>query len=275
MKISIQGDRGSFHEVAARQYFGSSVEILPCSTFDMTLSAVKERIADFAVMAVENSRSGSLLYNYTLIRESGLRVIGEHNLRIKQNLLSIPGQTISSIREIHSHPVAIAQCMEYLSRLKGVKFIETDDTAGSARWISENKRKGIAAIASTSAASLYNLEVLAEGIETYRHNFTRFLVCSEIQPDMDGPDKASVCFSLGHQPGSLASLLVMLAERDINLTRIQSIPKMSDSWQYLFYLDLEFSRETDTGDLFRLLKESTGDLEILGVYTKNEIIYES
>jgi prephenate dehydratase len=165
--------------------------------------------------------------------------------------------------------------MDYLGKLKNVRLIETDDTAGSARWISESNRKGVGAIASSAAASIYNLEILAEGIETYKHNFTRFLVCSEIVPEIEGPDKASVCFSLGHEPGSLASLLVLLAQRDINLTRIQSIPRMSENWQYLFYLDLEFSRSTNTDELFKMLEERTGDFEILGVYTKNEIIYES
>lgn len=275
MKISIQGDRGSFHEVAARQYFGNAIDILPCATFDMTISAVRENLANCAMMAVENSRSGSLPYNYTLIRESGLRVVGEHNLRIKQNLMAMPGQSISSIREIHSHPVAIAQCMKYLNQLRGVKFIETDDTAGSARWISENRREGIAAIASNSAASIYNLDILAEGIETYPHNFTRFLVCSENLSPGPVPDKASVCFSLGHEPGSLARLLVMLAERNINLTRIQSIPKMSENWQYLFYMDIEFNNDTSTEELFLMLEKETEDLEILGIYTKNETINES
>jgi prephenate dehydratase len=225
MKVTVQGERGSFHEVAARQYFNyDEIEIVPCSTFDLTLSRMKEGEADFAVMAIENARSGSILHNYTLIRESGMKILGEHNLRIVQNLMALPGQTIDDIKEIRTHPIAITQCMAFLSQHPGITLIESDDTAGSAREISENKIMGAAAIASFTAANLYGMTILAPGIETYKQNYTRFLVIGPEDQGNKRGDKVSICFSTGHQPGSLAQVLVTLAELEINLTKIQSVP---------------------------------------------------
>jgi len=156
MKIAIQGESGCFHEVAARQYFNyDEIEIVPCSTFDLELTTLKGGGAEFAVMAIENARSGSILYNYTLIRESGMKILGEHNLRIKQNLMALPGQKITDIREIRSHPIALAQCMTFLNQFPGITLIESDDTAGSAKQINQTKAKGVAAIASSGAAEIY------------------------------------------------------------------------------------------------------------------------
>src|SRR5664279_4325050 len=171
MKIAIQGEKGSFHEVAARQYFNyDEIEILACSTFDLELITLKNGEADFAVMAIENARSGSILYNYTLIRESGMKILGEHNLRIKQNLMALPDQTLSDIKEIRTHPIAITQCMTFLTQYPHITLIESDDTAGSAKQISENQLMGVAAIASTNAAEIYGMKILAHGIETYKQN---------------------------------------------------------------------------------------------------------
>jgi len=239
MRISIQGEKGSFHEVAARQYFKNDmIEIVPCSTFDLTLLAVTEKKADFAVMAIENARSGSILYNYTLIRESGMKILGEHNLRVIQNLMALPGQSISDIREIRSHPIALSQCMTYLNHLKGVTLIESDDTAGSARYVSENHLEGVAAIAPAIAAEVYGLEILAPGIETYKKNYTRFVILGgEKDAGTDG-NKVSISFATGHQPGSLAAVLVRLAELEINLSKIQSVPRLNGDWNIFFMLTL-------------------------------------
>jgi prephenate dehydratase len=218
MKIAIQGESGCFHEVAAHQYFKyDTIEIVPCSTFDLTLNTLKAGEADFAVMAIENARSGSILYNYTLIRESGMKILGEHNLRIRQNLMALPGQSITDIREIRSHPIAIAQCMTYLNQFPGIILIESDDTAASARQISETRVKGVAAIASSKAAEIYGLEIIAPGIETYKQNYTRFHIVGNEEKGNKRGNKVSVCFSTGHKPGSLATILVKLAEMDINL----------------------------------------------------------
>jgi prephenate dehydratase len=276
MKVSIQGESGSFHEVAARQYFSyDNIEIVPCSTFDLTLNTVKSGEADFAVMAIENARSGSILYNYTLIRESGLKILGEHNLRVKQNLMALPDQQITDIREIRSHPIALAQCMTFLNQFPGMTLIESDDTAGSARQVSENKLKGVAAIAPAIAAEIYGLDILAEGIETYKQNYTRFhIIGSEDKGNTKG-NKVSICFSTGHKPGSLAKVLVKLAELQINLSKIQSVPRLNGEWEYMFYLDLELNKNTKSEVIQRVLAKYTSNLEILGVYFKGDMLYES
>jgi prephenate dehydratase len=276
MKVAIQGEHGSFHEVAARQYFSyDDIELVPCSTFDLTLNTVKSGEADFAVMAIENARSGSILYNYTLIRESGLKILGEHNLRVKQNLMALPDQQITDIREIRSHPIALAQCMTFLNQFPGMILIESDDTAGSARQVSENRLIGVAAIAPAIAAEIYGLDILAEGIETYKQNYTRFhVVGSEDKGNTKG-NKVSICFSTGHKPGSLAKVLVKLAELQINLSKIQSVPRLNGEWEYMFYLDLELNKNTKSEVIRRVLAKYTSNLEILGVYFKGDMLYES
>ncbi|MGD0340220.1 MAG: prephenate dehydratase [Bacteroidales bacterium] len=276
MRISVQGEQGCFHEVAARQYFrDENITIVPCSTFDMTLMAVKENQADFAIMAIENARSGSILYNYTLIRESGMKILGEHNLRIVQNLMALPGQPMAAIREIRSHPIALSQCMTFLNRLRGVTLIECDDTAGSARFIKDSNLKNVAAIASTSAAELYGLEIIAPGIETYKKNYTRFLILGDKKNANSDGNKVSICFSTGHKPGSLAAVLVRLAELEINLSKIQSVPRLNGEWEYMFYLDIELKPDHDMGLVKNTLENYTSDLEVLGIYNKGEKLYES
>jgi len=276
MKIAIQGETGSFHEVAARQYFKyDEIEIVPCSTFDLELTLLGDGEVDFAVMAIENARSGSILYNYTLIRESGMKILGEHNLRIKQNLMALPKQKITDIKEIRTHPIAIAQCMTFLNQYPHITLIESDDTAGSAKQIGESKTMGVAAIASSHAAEIYGLEILAPGIETYKQNYTRFLVIGEEYKGNTRGNKVSICFSTGHKPGSLAKVLVKLAELDINLSKIQSVPRLNGEWEYVFYLDLEVNKNTKSDIIQRVLEHYTSNLEILGVYYKGDMLYDS
>jgi prephenate dehydratase len=276
MKISIQGEKGCFHEVAARQFFcNDDIEIVPCSTFDLTLNSVREGKADMAMMAIENARSGSILYNYSLIRESGLKMLGEHNLRVKQNLMALPGQTIHDIKQIRSHPIALAQCMAFLNQYPEITLVESDDTAGSAKLISEHKLKKIAAIAPFNAAEIYGLEILAEGIETYKKNYTRFLVIGSEEKGNKKGNKVSICFATGHKPGSLAAVLVKLAEMDINLSKIQSVPRLNGDWEYMFYLDLELPDNSDMNVIESILKEYTSNLEVLGIYYKGDMLYES
>ena len=276
MKIAVQGEKGCFHEVAARQYFNNDdIDIVPCPTFDQTLLTVKNGEADIAIMAIENARSGSILYNYTLIRESGMKVFGEHNLRIRQNLMALPGQSISDIHEIRSHPIALAQCMTFLNYYPKITLIESDDTAGSARQISEEKLKNVAAIASSNAAEIYGLDILAPGIETYKKNYTRFLVIGKPDKSKNEGNKVSICFSTGHKPGSLATVLVRLAELDVNLSKIQSVPRLNGEWEYMFYCDLELPDNTDVDMIINVLYNYTTNLEVLGVYNKRSELYES
>jgi len=276
MKIAIQGEKGCFHEMAARQYFSNEdVEIVPCSTFDMTLNSVKEGRAALAMMAIENARSGSILYNYSLIRESGLHILGEHNLRIVQNLMALPGQTMRDIRQIRSHPIALAQCMIFLNQYPEITLVEADDTASSARLIAEGRLKNTAAIASRSAAEIYGLEIIAEGIETFKKNYTRFLVIGSHDTGNQTGNKMSVCFATDHMPGSLARVLVKLAEMDVNLSKIQSVPRLNGEWEYMFYLDLELPSDPDIEAIMSTLAKYTSNLEVLGIYNKGEMLYES
>ncbi len=276
MKIAVQGEQGCFHEVAARQYFSyDDIDIVPCSTFDMTLKVVIDGNADMAMMAIENARSGSILYNYNLIRESGLKMLGEHNLRVRQNLMALPGQTINDIRQIRSHPIALSQCMSFLNQHPHITLVEADDTAGSAKLISEHKLRKIAAIASAVAAEIYGLEIIASGIETYPKNYTRFLVIGSADKGNRTGNKISVCFATGHKPGSLATVLVKLAEMNINLSKIQSVPRLNGNWEYMFYLDLEPPEGADIGHIIEVLDKMTSNMEVLGIYNKGDKLYES
>ena len=274
--VAIQGEKGSFHEMAANLYFrDESIVLVPCSTFDETVDSVLQGRAEYAVMAIENARTGSILYNYNLIRESQLKIIGETRLRIRQNLMALPGTAIDALSEIRSHPIALTQCMEFLNTLKGVILIETDDTAGSARIISEQRLAGTGTVASASAADIYGLEILAGGIETYKKNYTKFHIIGNESVMSTVGDKASVCFATGHKPGSLARVLMILADMDINLSKIQSVPRLNGNWEYMFHVDLELSTASKMDHILRALEEHTMNLEILGIYNKDNNLYES
>jgi prephenate dehydratase len=279
-RVAIQGGYGSFHETAALSYYKDNAEVVPCVTFEDVFFAIHSNRADCGLIAIENTVAGSLLHNYTLLRDSKLRVTGEILLRVRQNLMALPGQSIEELTEVHSHPIAIAQTREFFNQYPHIKLIETDDTALSAKMISDEKRVGIGAIASQLAADLFGLEILAKGIETNKRNFTRFLV---IEPDdyMLNPndrmsfDKASLCFSLPHETGSLAKVLSVLAFYSVNLSKIQSLPILGKEWQYFFYVDVTFDdllRYTQSLDAIRPL---TINLEILGEYESAQSIVQS
>lgn len=271
-RIAIQGGPGAFHEIAARQYFNDTeLEIIPCDTFIDLFESVRSGSADSAVVAIENSVAGSLIPNYALLRRSELKVTGEVYLRIVQNLIALPGQKIDDIREIHSHPMAIMQCEDFLLPLRnrGVKVIESIDTALSAKWIRDNSLAGVAALASDLAAQMYGLEILAESVESNKRNFTRFLIIepeTEKGNDLEENNKASICFSLAHQVGSLSQVLSVLAYYKINLTKIQSLPVIGKEWEYLFYLDILY----DDASMYRkglsAIEPLIDQLQILGEY---------
>ncbi|MDR2887224.1 MAG: prephenate dehydratase [Bacteroidales bacterium] len=273
MKVSIQGVTGCFHEVAAKQYFnGENIEAVPCSSFELTLNAALDGSVNYAVIAIENARSGSILQNYTLIRESGMKILGELNLRIIQNLMALPGHTIDTIHTVQSHPIALAQCMNYLKQHAEWTLIESEDTALSAKEIRDKNLLGTAAIASKEAADIYGLEIIAPSIETYRQNYTRFLVVGRQQQVTSRGNKISICFSTRHMPGALSKVLAKLADRYINLSKIQSVPKFNEEWEYMFYCDLETHREISSEVIHRILREDTRDLEILGIYQKGDML---
>jgi prephenate dehydratase len=276
MKVSIQGIAGCFHEVAAKQYFkDENIEIVPCSSFESTLNATLNGTADYAVMAIENARSGSILQNYTLIRESGMKILGEHNLRIVQNLMALPGQKIEAIRTVRSHPIALIQCMRYLQQHSEWTLIESEDTAEAAKEIGEKNLFGIATIASKAAAEIYGLEIIASGIETYKQNYTKFLIIGSLSQGINYGNKISICFSTKHEAGALAKVLVRLADKNINLSKIQSVPKFCEEWEYMFYCDLETPKDINVEIVGRILRNYVNDLEILGIYKKGEMQYDS
>ena len=272
-KVAIQGIAGSYHDIAAHNYFeGEEIEIIPCNTFREVITTIKKDPSILGLMAIENTIAGSLLQNHELIRERGLNIIGEYKLRISHSLVALPGTTIHEVTEINSHPIALMQCGDFLDTIPHAKIVEKEDTALSARWIAENQLKGHAAICGKLAAQIYGLEVLAEGIETNKRNFTRFLAIAdrwtadEILRGVER-DKASLVFALPHTAGSLSKVLSVLSFYDMNLTKIQSLPIIGREWEYLFYIDLTFDDFLRYKQALEAIRPLTKDLKILGEYT--------
>ncbi|MCF8365032.1 MAG: prephenate dehydratase [Bacteroidales bacterium] len=269
MKIAIQGTIGSFHEIATRNYFHEDVELLPCETFEELTESLAEHKAEYGCLAIENSLVGSILRNYTLLLKNPVKVIGEEYLRIRQNLLALPGQAIADIREVHSHPMAIEQCKEFFKKHPHIKLINSIDTALSAKEIAEDRIEGRGAIGSALAAEIYGLENIAASIETNKENYTRFLILSHQNNGKlqhENPDKASICFSLPHQTGSLSKILSVIAFYDINLSKIESSPIMGELWRYTFYVDVMFDSYERYRQCLTAIEPLTVDLEILGEY---------
>ena len=275
-KVAIQGIAGCYHDIAARNYYeGEEIEIIPCNTFPDVISTIKKDPSIVGLMAIENTIAGSLLQNHELIRESGLRVTGEYKLRISHSLVALPGTSIHDITEVNSPPIALMQCTEFLNTLPNAKVVEKEDTAMSARWIAENHIEGHAAICGKLAAEIYGMEVLAEGIETNKRNFTRFLsiadrwVADEIMRDVD-KNKSSLVFAVPHTSGSLSKVLAVLSFYDMNLTKIQSLPIIGREWEYLFYVDLTFTDYARYQKALDAIQPLTKDLKILGEYAEGK-----
>ncbi len=270
-RIAIQGFKASFHEIAAYKFFGNNIELIMCDSFRSLFNKIDAKEANYGVVAIENTVAGTLIPNYAFLRNSDVKVIGEVYLQIQQNLLALPGQKIEDISEVHSHPMAILQCDEFFEAYPRIKLIESADTALSAAHIRENNLKGMGAIASVAAAEAYNLEILKEGIETNKKNFTRFLVIQDTRNshlDIINPDKASLCFHLAHRTGSLASVLMSLSENKINLTKIQSLPLIGREWEYFFHLDVEFDDYATFINAMDDIKPDIHELKILGEYKR-------
>ncbi|HTD94833.1 MAG TPA: prephenate dehydratase [Chitinophagaceae bacterium] len=269
-KVSIQGYEGSFHQVAAQQFFGKDVEVIPCDTFrDVVRIALSKKESDGGVMAIENSIAGSILANYNLLQKSNLMIVGEVYLQIRQNLLVNPGVKLEDIREVHSHTMALQQCYGYLDKHKW-KLVETDDTALSAKHIHQHKSKHIAAIASKLAAELFELDVIAPNIHTLKNNYTRFLVLQREgtgEPIADA-DKASVYFHTDHSKGSLAKVLTMLSDEGVNLSKLQSFPIPGSDFQYSFHVDMELESAEQFTRVMKAIKPLTADLRVYGVYKR-------
>lgn len=270
LKVSIQGVQGAFHEIAARRFhLAKEIDVVPADTFDILIQQVESGEADSAVMAIENTIAGSLLRNYNLLNNSKLRIRGEVFLRIKQNLMALPKIQIKDLTEVHSHPIALQQCEEFFSMYPHIHLVEAHDTALVAKEIREKGLKKIGAVGSELAAEIYNLNILAPSIETYKKNFTRFLYITKenhegsIIPDFD---KVSLVFTTNHTVGSLYKALEVLSRNNCNLTKIQSAPIMDKPWEYMFFLDFTLNNYSNYPQAMLELHRVVGEIKVLGEY---------
>ena len=273
-KVTIQGYEGSFHQVAARQFFGKNVEVITCGTFkEVVCIGEDKKQSDGAVMAIENSIAGSILPNYNLLQKSKLQVIGEVYLSISQNLLANKGVRLEDIKEIHSHPMAILQCLDYLEKYNW-KLVETEDTALSAKLVQQHKSKHIAAIASKFAAQLYDLNVLTPDVHTLKNNITRFLIMEPIatKTKVEYADKASIYFQTDHSRGILSKVLAKIALGNVNLSKLQSMPIPGSTFKYGFYADLEFENTKQIEKVLENVKALTNSTKVLGLYKKGKVV---
>ena len=271
--VAIQGVKGAFHQEAAISYFGPNIEILECLTFSRLIESVERKEADYGIMAIENTLTGSILPNYALIRDSSLSITGEIYLKIVQNLIAPVGETIATLSEVRSHPVAIAQCSDFFKKHPSLKIVESEDTALSAKQIAELKLKGIATIASKNAAKEYGLQVIEPSIETNKVNYTRFLILEHKSKAeiINEPNKASITFTALHRPGSLLKILQPFADYGINMTMLQSLPIIGCKWEYIFHADLVFMSLIEFNQALDRAKQHTKSLDILGIYSSHEL----
>lgn len=271
-KIAIQGIKGSFHDIASHRYFPEEdIELICCETFEQVFQSMKEDNEIISLVAIENTIAGSLLHNYELLRDSGMTIVGEHKLRISHSIMCLPEEHWEDLTEVNSHPVALMQCRDFLSRHRNMKVVEVDDTAGAAADISKNHLTGHAAICHKDAANIYGMKVLEEGIETNKHNFTRFLVLGSPENanklrDINKTNKSSLVFTLPHEEGSLSAILSVLSFYKLNLSKIQSLPIIGKEWQYMFYIDLLFSDYTRYRQAINAISPLTKELKVLGEY---------
>ena len=270
LRVSIQGYEGSFHQVAAQLFFGKETEVITCATFKEVIKiAASKKESNGGVMAIENSIAGSILPNYNLLQKSNLKITGEIYLQIKQNLLVNPGVKLEDIREVHSHPMAILQCLEYLEKYNW-KLIETEDTALSAKHVHQHRSKHIAGIASKLAADLFKLDVIAPNIHTMKNNYTRFLILQreDVAQPVNDANKASVNFHTDHSRGSLAKVLTAIADGGINLSKLQSFPIPGSDFKYSFHADMEFENLEHFNKVIAEVKPLTAELKVYGAYKR-------
>jgi prephenate dehydratase len=274
-KISFQGEPGAYSELAAFEHFGSNISTIPCESFESAFEAVSADTCEHGLLPFENSLAGSIHRNYDLLLRHELHIVSEHHLRVQHCLLGLPGTNIEDIREVRSHPQALAQCEHNLTKM-GLKRVAAADTAGSARMVVDLNDRELAAVASTRAADVYGLEILVENLEDNPLNFTRFLALSKeprVVSDPEGGDyKTSVVFSLMNQPGALFKALSVFALRDIDLTKIESRPIPGKTWDYMFYIDFAGHQKARNCErALDHLDELATYLRVLGSYPRHRI----
>lgn len=269
-RVAIQGIRASFHEEAAFKFFGTDIETIECDSFKQTCEVLKDKKADYVVMAIENSIAGSLLPNYTLLREYNFSIVGEVYLAIQLHLLALPGVKFKDIKYVQSHPIAIRQCSDFFDEYPNLQVIESSDTAACAKKIREENLTDTAAIANLLAAKLYDLQVMERRIESNKKNFTRFLILADKPIGNTEANKASLSFQVGNSVGSLAEVLNIFSEYKINLSKIQSMPVLGKRNEYNFYVDIEWKNQSDYDSAIRKVLKYTINFTIMGEYQKND-----
>jgi prephenate dehydratase len=271
-KVAIQGIRASFHEEAAFKFFGEDIATVECNSFKQTCEALKNKQADYVVMAIENSIAGSLLPNYSLLREYNFPIVGEVYLSIQLHLLALPGVKFENVKYVQSHPIAIRQCIDFFDEFPHLKIIESNDTAACAKLIREQQLTDTVAIANLLAAKLYDLEIMERRIESNKKNYTRFLILSQKSNGEVPVNKASLCFQVGNDVGALANVLNIFAEKKINLSKIQSMPVLGKRNEYNFYVDIEWDNQPDYDSSIRKVLKHTVNFTIMGEYMRNDAV---
>lgn len=270
-RVAIQGIKASFHEEAALKFFGDDIETIECSSFKQTCQALRNKKADYVVMAIENSIAGSLLPNYTLLRDYHFSIIGEVYLRIQLHLLALPGVKFEQIKNVESHPIAIRQCIDFFDEYPHLNIKESTDTAACAKRIRDEQLTDTVAIANQLAAKLYNLDILERRIESNKKNYTRFLILTDHkETDIPGANKASISFQTTDEVGSLAKVLNIFAENDVNLTKIQSMPVLGRRNEYNFYVDVEWDKTAHYQEAISKVLRHTVNFTLMGEYLKND-----
>lgn len=270
-RVAIQGIKASFHEEAAYKFFGKEIETIECNSFKQTCEKLENNEADFVIMAIENSIAGSLLPNYTLIREYNFAVTGEVYLPIQLHLLALPGVKFEDVKVATSHPIAIRQCVDFFDDFPQITVIEGNDTAACAKKIKDEQLKDTVAIANSLAAELYGLNILERRIESNKKNFTRFLILEQNKNEQEKPiNKASICFQVGNHVGALSKVLQIFAELNVNLTKIQSMPVLGKRNEYYFYVDMEWKEMENYDTAIRRVLKYTVNFNIMGEYLKND-----
>lgn len=268
--VAFQGELGAYGNEAVFSHFGREAQPFPCRSFQDVFASVSSGKVDLGLVPVENSLAGSINDNYDLLRQHDLFVTGEICHPVHHCLMALPGQTLADVKRVISHPQALAQVEVYLRQL-GVEVVATYDTAGSAKMIREQELQGVAAVAGAGAAELYNLEILARNIQTVPDNTTRFVALSRTPAERGpGPHKTMLVLSTSHQPGSLYRALGALAERKINLLKLESRPSRNRAWEYVFYLDFEGHREDPpVREALAELATHTVFCKVLGSFTRD------
>jgi len=271
--IAIQGIQGSFHHQVALNYFSSDIQLLECLTFDALADALVSGEATQAVMAIENSIAGSIIPNYALLDRHNLQIIGESYLNIEHNLMGLKGQSIADLKEVHSHPMALLQCKAFFSDYPHIRLVEAEDTADIARKINKEQLLGIGAIASVKASDIFDLKLYAESIQTIKNNVTRFVIVQAKGALVEEKqiNKAALKFVLDHQRGSLAAILNVMSDCQLNLTKIQSLPVIETPGKYAFFVDVTFDIFDQYKKAQSIIEIMATEFKILGEYPNNKI----